>query len=189
MSEFDFRFRAGEEEDLPEFGAFPDGKHLVKISNVELRDTQKGGKRLVLNLQALEGNLEGLTTFIGLNVMCPGSPKAEAISRSQLKKLSQAIGRPDWDDIRVLKGEEVIAHLKLKPAKKDPYEDKEYPPSNEVRGFYPIEEEQIPDAPAGDDIPFTAEPTAPQAPSIPNDLPKTEERVGDPQADLPWHNK
>lgn len=184
MSEFDFRFRSEETEDMPEFSAFPDGKHRVAISNVELRDTQTGGKRLVLSLTAKEGDLEGLTTFIGLNVV-NANPKAEAISRSQLKKLSQAIGRPDWDDIRVLKGEEVIAHLKLKPARKDPYEDKEYPPSNEIRGFYPIEKDEMPDFPEN----VRPESSAPQAPSIPADLPKTEDRMGDPAKDLPWHNQ
>ena len=179
MSEYDFRFRSNEAEDLPEFGAFPDGKHHVKISNVELRDTQSGGKRLVLNLTAMNGQLEGLTTYIGLNVV-NANPKAEAISRSHLKKLSQAIGRPDWDDVRVLKGEEVIANLKLKPARQDPYENKEYPPSNEVRGFSPIEKDEMPE--------FSEAP-APQAPSIPTDLPKTEDKIGDPAKDLPWHNQ
>ena len=179
MSDFEFKFRSDEAEDLPEFGAFPDGKHRVKISNVELRDTQAGGKRLVLNLTALEGELEGLTTFVGLNVVCPSSAKAEAISRSQLKKLSQAIGRPDWDDIRILKDEEVIANLKLKPARQDPYENKEYPPSNEIRGFTAVEKDEMPDF---NDSP-KSEPSAPQAPS----LPKTEEAIRD-NSELPWHN-
>lgn len=181
MSDFEYRFRSEEAEDLPEFGAFPDGKHLVKISNVEMRETKAGGKRLVINMTALEGELEGLTTFVGLNVVCPSSPKAESISRSQLKKLSQAINRPDWDDIRVLKGETVIANLKFKEARVDPYEiGKEYPPSNEIRGFYPAEDSEPSEV--VDDIPFTAEPKAPQAPSIP-----TKTVVSDPET-LPWHN-
>ena len=179
MSEFEFKFRSDEAEDLPEFGALPEGKHRVKITGVSLNDTNSGGKRLVLNLTALEGKLEGLTTRVGLNIV-NANPKAEAISRSQLKKLSQAIGRPDWDDIRVLKDEEVIVNLKLKPARQDPYENKEYPPSNEIRGFYPIEKEEI--AEASDTIPFPQKSEAPQAPT----LPKTEEVIAKSE-ELPWN--
>ena len=179
MSEFEFKFRSDEAEDLPEFGAFPDGKHRVKVTGVSLNDTNAGGKRLVLDLTALEGKLEGLTTRVGLNIV-NANPKAEAISRSQLKKLSQAIGRPDWDDIRVLKDEEVIVNLKLKPARQDPYENKEYPPSNEIRGFYPVEKEEI--AEASDTIPFPKQSEAPQAPT----LPKTEEVIAKSE-ELPWN--
>ena len=179
MSEYEFRFRSEEAEDMPDYGALPDGKHLVQISSVELRDTQKGGKRLVLGLTAQEGDLTGIATMVGLNVVCPGSPKAEAISRSQLKKLSQAIGRPDWDDVRVLKDEYVIANLKLKPARTDPYEGKEYPPSNEVRGFFPVEQEV---SAASDTIPFPKQSEAPQAPT----LPKTEEVIAKSE-ELPWN--
>ena len=179
MSEYEFRFRSEEAEDMPDYGALPDGKHLVQISSVELRDTQKGGKRLVLGLTAQEGDLTGIATMVGLNVVCPGSPKAEAISRSQLKKLSQAIGRPDWDDVRVLRDEYVIANLKLKPARTDPYEGKEYPPSNEVRGFFPVEQEV---SEASDTIPFPKQSEAPQAPT----LPKTEEVIAKSE-ELPWN--
>ena len=30
MSEFEFKFRSDEAEDMPEFGALPDGKHLCE---------------------------------------------------------------------------------------------------------------------------------------------------------------
>jgi len=133
----DFKFRSSEVDELPTWAALPDGKHLVEIVSCELKDTAKGGKRLVVGMRALEGDLDGVQTMVGLNVICPSSAKAEAISRSQLKTLSVAVGKPDWDDCSVLVGNKCIAHLRLKPARHDAYTGDDYPASNEVRRWYP----------------------------------------------------
>ena len=133
----DFKFRSSEVEELPTWAALPDGKHLVEIVSCELKDTAKGGKRLVVGMRALEGELDGMQTMVGLNVICPSSAKAEAISRSQLKTLSVAVGKPDWDDCEVLVGNRCIAHLKFKTARHDAYTGDDYPASNEIRRWYP----------------------------------------------------
>ena len=178
-----FKFRSGEVEELSSFGALPDGKHRVKITAVDLRDTKKGGKRLVVTMTALEGDLTGISTSVGLNVICPGSPKAEAIARSHLKTLSEAVGRPDWDDANVLIGETCIANLKLKPETADEYTGDKYPASNEIRRWHSDVEDKIP-------FPSQAElhvvPEAPQAPSVPSDATPLKEQDPD---NLPWNKE
>ena len=110
----------------------PAGPYPALIQRVETKPTKDGtGTRVNIQHKVTEGEHKGRVFFAGLNVVNK-NPQAQAISRAQLKKLLHAVGMPGEKDLSQLVGCEVIARLKVKPARGD------FPAGNDVADYKPI---------------------------------------------------
>ncbi len=118
--------------------ALPTGEYKVMITKAEAKDTQRGGIRIGLDLTVVDGDANGQTVREGLNIVCPGSPTAEEISRKLLKNLADASGlAPDFlmsSGTEALMGKMVVAEVLRKKGKDERYTDDDGF-ENSVRAF------------------------------------------------------
>lgn len=85
-------FNPASVEDMGEgFKVVPPGVYNVAIVESEVKDTQKGGKMLVLKYQILDGPCVGDTLVDRLNIQ-NASEMAQKIGMSQLKNICDATG-------------------------------------------------------------------------------------------------
>ncbi|OGS40510.1 MAG: hypothetical protein A3K77_00765 [Euryarchaeota archaeon RBG_13_31_8] len=82
------------DQNVPESGSFtvlPEGFYLCVIINDEIKDTQKGGKMLEINLLVIDGQYKGETLTDRLNII-NASSIAQKIGQGTLKKLCRLTG-------------------------------------------------------------------------------------------------
>ena len=114
------------------FEPLPPGRYRVGVRKVSIKPTKAGnGKRLNVELCVLDGDCKGRVVFHGINIQ-HSTPQAQEIGRRELAGLLLAAGMPGARDMAQLVGVEVVASLKVRPAR-DGYEA-----SNEVRGYEPV---------------------------------------------------
>lgn len=75
----------------------PPGRHLVTVSDAELKDTRAGGKMVVVRLAEQSGSQRSIRHYINIHV--PSSTEATRIGREQLKSLLVHGGHDDPDNI------------------------------------------------------------------------------------------
>ncbi len=133
----------------------PPGRHLVKVTNAELKDTRAGGKMVVVRLSELNGTERSIRHWI--NVHVPSSKEATRIGREQLKSLLVHGGHDDPDNI----GQHGVGSIKDLEVGvyvvKDSYsQDGMEREGSKVRGYYnPNESKDTQTKPVlDDDVPF-----------------------------------
>jgi hypothetical protein len=113
------------------FEPLPPGRYRVGVRKVSIKPTKAGnGKRLNVELVVVDGDCKGRVVFHGLNIQ-HATPQAQEIGRRELAGLLLAAGMPGARDMAQLVGVEVVATLKVRPARDG------YDASNEVRGYEP----------------------------------------------------
>lgn len=115
--DLDIGFELGAESPAESFKPLPPGPYQMNCEKVEINPTKDGtGRRLVVTLVVTEGDHVGRRIWQGFNIN-NNNPKAQEISRRQLSSLSHAAGCPGTRNAADLVGNEVIAHVKVQPAK------------------------------------------------------------------------
>lgn len=134
MAKLDETFRISDLPQQPQrsYDPLPEGVYAVTITAAEVKATKAGtGKYVAVRYDVASGEHRGRVIFSNLTLRNPNL-EAERIGRLQLGELCQAIGKPELDDTDELIG----STLKVKVVIK---ESEQYGPSNEVKGWRPME--------------------------------------------------
>jgi hypothetical protein len=121
-------------DEMPQsqFGPIDGWRHVV-ITEAEVKDTKAGdGRYLKLRLDILGPTDQGRVGWANITIRNPSS-KAEEIGRQQLGDVMRAVGIATLTDTDQL----INKHASVKFVSKD---DPNYGPSNEVKGWKPVQE-------------------------------------------------
>ena len=134
--------------------ALPPGDYKVQILQSEMRVTKAGnGQMLWLDLEVLEGPLQGRHVYDQLNLINP-NPTAEEIAQRTLSAICHAVGKLQVSDSEELHFLPMVVKVAVKP---NGY--------NEVKGYKPVKQVAAAGTPTpAPNVPTAAPPTAaPQA--------------------------
>ena len=109
--------------------ALPPGDYRVQILQSEMRVTKAGtGQMLWLDLEVLEGPLQGRHVYDQLNLINP-NPTAEEIAQRTLSAICHAVGKLQVADSEELHFLPMVAKVAVQP---NGY--------NEVKGYKPVQQ-------------------------------------------------
>lgn len=121
----------------------PKGAYECLVKKIEMKPTKDDtGRRMIVSLKVLSGEHKGYPLMCGLNIVNK-NPTAQEIARRQLAALLEACGMKGERDMSKIVGEEVIAHVTVRPAR-DGYDE-----SNDIRTFEAVGS-GVPSAPSSD---------------------------------------
>lgn len=140
MAKLDGMFDATTVPEREEFTPVPPGSYMAMVVASELKDTQKGGQMIVLELDIQEGEHSGRKLFERLNIK-NDNPKAVDIAFRTLGEIVKAVGKTTIKDTEELHNKRMYIEVRVEPAK--PYVDKdgkEQPgsPQNSIKKFLPV---------------------------------------------------
>jgi hypothetical protein len=119
-------------EPADDFELLPEGDYVVVILAAELKPTKdETGKRLALEIAVSEGDYAGRKMWPGLNVTNKNAT-AQKIGRQEYAALAAACGDPSARDPRSFVGKEVVAKVKISPARNG------YEARNDVKKWLPL---------------------------------------------------
>ena len=127
--------------DVPErddFTPLTPGQYVGMITASELKDTQKGGQMIVLEIDIQDGEFAGRKLFERLNIKNE-NPKAEIIAFQTLSEVVKSVGKTTIKDTEELHNKRFLINVVVEPAK--PYKDKETgeekpgSPQNRIKKF------------------------------------------------------
>ena len=129
-------FDANEVDPSSTFEPLPAGKYNALIFASETKTTSKGdGQYLSLTFKiTAPEEYAGRQVWCNLNLDNP-SAKAVEIAQKQLSSICRATGVMNPEDSEELHGIEMVIRLKVRP------ETAQYPASNEISGFFPLDGE------------------------------------------------
>jgi hypothetical protein len=167
-------------EDVPareEFTPIPPGAYTAMIVASELKDTQKGGQMIVLELDIQGGENAGRKLFERLNIK-NDNPKAVDIAFRTLGEIVKAVGKTTIKDTEELHNKRMTINVKVSPAKPYTKDGVEHPgqPQNEITRFLPY---------AAGATPVTTQTVSADSPSKPNVITPVEAQDSLP----PWKRK
>jgi Protein of unknown function (DUF669) len=109
--------------------ALPPGDYKVQILQSEMRVTKAGtGQMLWLDMEVLEGPLQGRHVYDQLNLINP-NPTAEEIAQRTLSAICHAVGKLQVADSEELHFQPLLVRVAVKP---NGY--------NEVKGYKPVKQ-------------------------------------------------
>ena len=125
MARLDDAFVSAETEDMSRpFDALPRGDYVVHVNESKLEDNSKGtGKTLTLVVEVLEGEYTGRLIWVRINYI-NANAQAQAIGRSLLKSITDAIGIPVLEETEDLHFKPFIGKVKIVKDKTGEYPDK-----------------------------------------------------------------
>lgn len=137
----------------------PAGDYTCIIIESEMADTKKGGQRLKLTLQIIDGEHQNRLLWDGLNLV-NDNPKAVEIAQRQLSAICHAVGKFQVSDSSELHNLPLIASVKIRP------EQNGYSAQNEIKGYKAVGSAGAPaPGPETQVAPTSAEPAANPAPA------------------------
>ena len=141
MAQFGATFDATTVEPNKPFDILPLGRYVVQIVASEMRATKDGqGQYLWLELDVLEGELQGRKLFDRLNLV-NANPTTVEIAQRTLSAICHAVGKLQVQDSEELHLIPFVADVKVQPSKTEGYG-----PSNTLR-YLPLEQPKT--APTG----------------------------------------
>jgi hypothetical protein len=144
MAKLGGTFDASSVEPNAPLEALPPGDYKVQILQSEMQVTKAGtGQMLCLDMEVIEGPLQGRHVYDRLNLINP-NPTAEEIAQRTLSAICHAVGKLQVADSEELHFLPLLVRVAVKP---NGY--------NEVKGYKPVK--QV--AAAGTPIPAAAGPT------------------------------
>jgi hypothetical protein len=115
--------------------ALPPGDYKVQILQSEMRVTKAGtGQMLWLDMEVLEGPLQGRHVYDQLNLINP-NPTAEEIAQRTLSAICHAVGKLQVSDSEELHFLPMVVKVAVRP---NGY--------NEVKGYKPVQQTATPGA-------------------------------------------
>jgi len=129
MAELGFQFKS-EEVEGGSFEPLPEGEYVCMFTESEVKDTKAGtGQFIEMKMEVVEGDKAGRTLFERLNIKNP-SEKAVEIAYQTLKKICEAVGKPNIQDTDELNNIRFVAYVVV---------DGEY---NRIKKYKSIKEKQ-----------------------------------------------
>ena len=156
MAKLGGTFDAASVEPNAPLEALPPGDYKVQILQSEMRATKAGtGQMLWLDMEVLDGPLQGRHVYDQLNLINP-NPTAEEIAQRTLSAICHAVGKLQVSDSDELHFLPMVVKVAVKP---NGY--------NEVKGYKPVK--QV--AAAGTPVPAANGPTAAPSTAAPQARP------------------
>lgn len=133
----------------PDFSPAPEGNYTVMITEAEMKPTLKGGQRLALDIEIVDGEHKGKKLWGSLNLV-NSNPTAEGIAQREFASICKGVGLDPSKvtDTSEIKMKPFVAKLGI-----EGYEDKEGKPksknvvaSYETNGTAPQEQAAPPAA-------------------------------------------
>lgn len=128
MSDFSWNDFDASSKDYDQDATIPAGWYTVAITKAEMKPTNKGGERLAMEVEILDGQYKGRKVFPGFNLRNP-NPKAVEIAKKELAALCRALGIVHPKNESELMRKPVQAKLAVRP------ETSEFPAQNEVKDW------------------------------------------------------
>lgn len=121
------------------YEVIPPGWYQAQIVASEMRPTGDGaGQFLQLEFDILDGGLSGRKVWDRLNLDNPNSQAVEIAQRT-LSRLCRAIGVMHVSDSEELHFKPMQIKVTVRPERTDSKTGKTYDPSNEIKGYKPLE--------------------------------------------------
>lgn len=128
-------------EQMEDFTPVPPAQYRAMVTESDVADTKAGnGKLLKLTWTITDGEHQGRKVFDRVNLQNPNA-RAVEIGRKQLNTICHALGLTHVSDSVEMHDRPCLIEVRIRPAQGD------YPPSNEIRGYKPLNSEAAP-APA-----------------------------------------
>jgi hypothetical protein len=123
-----------------EFTPVPPGVYTAMVVASELKDTNKGGQMIVLELDIQDGEHAGRKLFERLNIV-NSNDKAVQIAFRTLAEIVKAVGKTTIKDTDELHNKRIHIEVRVDPP--SPYIDKdgkqqEGKPQNSIKKFLPV---------------------------------------------------
>jgi hypothetical protein len=126
-------FNSDNHEDLQSFDPIPAGDYAAHIEASEICDNRAGtGKYIKLTFVVLSGEFKGRKIWANLNIIHPNDV-AVKIAQQELATICRACGKRQIADTAELHEIPLKIKVKIRPAKG------EYPASNDISGYEPID--------------------------------------------------
>lgn len=140
MAKLDEVFDSNTVPEREEFTPVPPGTYTAMVVASELKDTQKGGQMIVLELDIVDGEHAGRKMFERLNIKNNNS-KAVDIAFRTLGEIVKAVGKTTIKDTDELHNKRLYIEVRVDPP--SPYVDKngvqqEGKPQNSIKRFLPV---------------------------------------------------
>lgn len=116
MAKLGFQFKS---EDVPtsEYEPIPVGEYVCMFTESELKDTASGtGQYVQMSLEIVEGEYAGRKLIERLNIKNPNE-KAVEIAYQTLKKICEAVNKPNIQDTDELHNIRLIANVSVEKSK------------------------------------------------------------------------
>lgn len=138
MAKLEGIFNAADVPERNDFTPIPPGAYTAMIVASELKDTNKGGQMIVLELDIQDGENAGRKLFERLNIK-NDNPKAVDIAFRTLGEIVKAVGKTTIKDTEELHNKRITVNVKVEPAKPYTKDGVEHPgqPQNSITRFLP----------------------------------------------------
>lgn len=110
-----------------DFAPLPPGEYVAQITDSEMKPTSKGGQRLELTFEVIDGPAKGRKVWANLNLDNP-NPRAVEIAQRELSAICHAVGKLQVNDSQELHYKPLVIRVEIE-------EQLGYSPKNVVKAY------------------------------------------------------